>query len=80
MGRMTACAAAIHGASAPVPTTVSRELSARERYFEARAEAAAVRIRVTIVPSSTATGVPSREKATTVAWTVGKPRHAFSGM
>ena len=80
MGRATACAAAIQGASAPVPTTVRRELSARERYFEARAEAAAVRIRVTIVPSSTATGVPSRENATTAAWTVGRPRSAFSGM
>ncbi len=51
MGRTEACAAAIHGASAPVPTSVRRRLSARERYLEARADAAAVRSRVTIVPS-----------------------------
>ena len=79
MGRTAACAAAIHGASAPVPASASRRLSARERYLEARAEAAAVRRRVTIVPSTSASGTPSAEKTTMAAWIVGRLRRTFSG-
>ena len=58
IGRTAACAAIRYGASAPVPTIRCTALSSRARKPAASAEAAAVRRRVSAVPSSTALGTP----------------------
>ena len=48
--------------SAPVPMMTMRVLFGRDRYLDARAEAAPVRSLVTVVPSTIASGVPFAEK------------------
>jgi len=62
IGRTLACASAMPGASEPVPTISSCELSARDRKLDASADAAAVRRRVTAAPSRIASGAPLSEK------------------
>ena len=80
IGRTAQWAAATYGASAPVPTTTTCFESARERYVDARAEAAPVRRKVIASPSIKATGwpvVPSISRYS--AATLGRPRSRLRG-